>query len=67
LFLVNKAALENHAFYEKITLEDCAMVNENGWILECRCGGEYKITDKDIKSGFRYFCCSNCSLKINLT
>lgn len=63
---VNQSALESHVFCEEVRLEDF-ILNENGeWVLECRCGGVYKVLSEDLECGFTYFFCSNCSLKIKV-
>ena len=58
--------MENLCFYEEVTFDDLNIAEENVWIFECRCGGQYRITSNDIDCNFRIFFCSNCSLKIKL-
>ena len=58
------ASIESHIFCEEVTAHDLTTAGDGLWTLECRCGGEYKINIQDIECGFKYFFCSNCSLKI---
>lgn len=63
---MNRAVLEGHAFCEEVALQDFTVTNEDEYVLECRCGGEFKVLKSDFSNGFIYFCCSNCSLKIKV-
>eukprot|EP00188_Purpureofilum_apyrenoidigerum_P003490 Plantae.Rhodophyta-Purpureofilum_apyrenoidigerum.ctg36803.p1 GENE.Plantae.Rhodophyta-Purpureofilum_apyrenoidigerum.ctg36803~~Plantae.Rhodophyta-Purpureofilum_apyrenoidigerum.ctg36803.p1 ORF type:complete len:151 (-),score=25.86 Plantae.Rhodophyta-Purpureofilum_apyrenoidigerum.ctg36803:165-617(-) len=37
------------------------------WTLDCRCGGQFRITKKQICLGIRLACCDTCSLALKVT
>ena len=66
LISVNRAMIEGLAFCEDVELNEFQRLTDDNFSLICRCGGEYKISSTDIKYGFTFVACSNCSLKINV-
>lgn len=48
---------------EEVDLDD---MNENEdaatWSWDCRCGGQYIVSEKDLEAGCEYYGCNSCTL-----
>ena len=65
--LTNRMILQEHPINATVDLDDMVWDEDTGrYSLECRCGGEYVITEDELASGCDEVGCSVCSLAVRV-